>query len=131
MNAVGTNTAHSTNAVAMIGPVTSLIARRAASTGVNPSAIFRSTFSTTTIASSTTIPIASTSPNNDRLLIEKPSASITANVPTNDTGTAANGMTDARQVCRKIITTITTSKIASSSVCATASIECRTNTVGS
>jgi hypothetical protein len=30
----------------------------------------RSTFSTTTIASSTTMPIASTSPNSDRLLRE-------------------------------------------------------------
>src|SRR5512140_3668078 len=98
MNAVGTNTAQSTSAVAMMGLVTSLIARLAASTGASPSAIFLSTFSTTTIASSTTIPMASTSPNNDRLLIENPSASITAKVPTRETGTAARGIMDARQV---------------------------------
>ena len=59
-----------------------------------------STFSTTTMASSTTMPIASTSPNSVRLLSEKPKASITANVPTIDTGTATSGMIEARQVCR-------------------------------
>src|SRR6266571_404695 len=131
MNAVGTKTAHSTNAVAIIGLVTSLMARLAASTGDKPNAMLRSTFSTTTIASSTTMPMASTRPNKDRLLIEKPNASITANVPTSDTGTAASGMIEARQVWRKMMTTMTTSKMASSSVCTTASIECRTKTVGS
>src|SRR5436309_459956 len=131
MNAVGTKTAHNTSAVATIGLVTSLIARFAASVGESPRPIFRWTFSTTTIASSTTMPMASTSPNNERLLIENPNANMTANVPISDTGIAASGMIEARQVWRKMITTITTSKIASSNVCTTASIECRTNTVGS
>src|SRR3984957_10618796 len=131
MNAVGTNTAHNTSAVAMIGLVTSRIARSAAAIGESPNAMLRSTFSTTTIASSTTIPIASTSPNSERLLMEKPSASITAKVPTNDTGTAASGMMDARHVCKNRMTTITTSSTASTSVWITASIECRTNVVGS
>ncbi len=36
MNAVGTNTAHSTSAIAMIGPDTSSIALRVASIGVSP-----------------------------------------------------------------------------------------------
>src|SRR3974390_642944 len=124
-------TAQRTSAVAIIGPVTSLMACLAAAAGDNPSAILRSTFSTTTIASSTTIPIASTSPNNDRLLIENPTASITANVPTSDTGTAASGMIEALHVCRKRITTMTTSRISSTRVCITASIECLTNTGGS
>ena len=53
-----------------------------------PVSIFRSTFSTTTIASSTTMPIASTMPNNDSALIEKPNASSSENVPMIDTGTA-------------------------------------------
>src|ERR1051325_10971218 len=131
MNAVGTNTAHSTSAVATIGLVTSLMARLAASTGDKPSAILRSTFSTTTMASSTTIPMASTKPNSERLLIEKPSASMTANVPTSDTGTAASGMMDARQVWRNTMTTITTSSTASIKVCTTASMEWLTKTVGS
>ncbi len=37
----------------------------------------RSTFSTTTMASSTTMPIASTRPNSDSVLMEKPNASST------------------------------------------------------
>ena len=76
----------------------------------------RSTFSTTTIASSTTMPMASTSPNNDSVLTEKPDASITANVPTIEIGTAASGITDARHVCRNNTTTMTTISVASSSV---------------
>ena len=93
--------------------------------------MLRSTFSTTTIASSTTMPIASTRPNSDSALIEKPNASISANVPMIDTGTASSGMIDARQVCRNTITTITTSASASSSVSITALIESRTKIVGS
>ena len=50
--------------------------------------MYRSTFSTTTIASSTTIPIASTRPNNVNVLIEKPSRYRKAKVPTTETGTA-------------------------------------------
>src|ERR1043166_1347065 len=131
MNAVGTNTAQSTSAVAMIGPVTSLIAWRGASIGESPSAMFRSTFSTTTIASSTTIPIASTSPNSDSALMLKPSANITENVPTSETATAASEMIEARHVCKNSSTTMTTSIKASTRVCTTASIECRTKIVGS
>ena len=93
--------------------------------------MLRSTFSTTTIASSTTMPIASTRPNSVSALIEKPNSCITAKVPTTDTGTASSGMIEARQVCRNRITTSTTSAIASSSVWITASIEARTNCVGS
>ncbi|MNY60017.1 hypothetical protein D3C86_1965220 [compost metagenome] len=52
----------------------------------------RSTFSTTMIASSTRIPIASTMPNMVRTLIEKPIASITAQVPSRATGTTSVGM---------------------------------------
>ena len=131
MNAIGTNTATSTSAIAMIGPLTSSIALYVASRGDRPLSMLRSTFSTTTIASSTTMPIASTRPNSDSALIEKPNASITANVPTIETGTATSGMIEARQVCRNTITTMTTSASASSSVSITALIESRTNTVGS
>ena len=116
MKAIGTNTAHSTNAIAMIGPVTSDIAFKVASRGLSPASIFRSTFSTTTMASSTTMPMASTCPNSDSALIEKPKASMNAKVPMIDTGTASSGMIDARQVCRNRITTSTTSNTASSSV---------------
>ena len=117
--------------MAMMGPETSLMARWAASRGASPASMLRSTFSTTTMASSTTMPMASTSPNSVSVLIEKPSISSTAKVPTIDTGTASSGITEARQVCRNSTTTITTSSTASSSVATTARIDCRTNTVGS
>ena len=128
-NMQGTNTAHSTSATAMTGPVTSSIALRAASRGSAPSSSQRSTFSTTTMASSTTIPIASTSPNSDRLFSEKPNAAITANVPTIATGTAISGITAARQFCRKTITTMATRITASRSVEKTSFTDSRMNGV--
>ena len=115
----------------MIGPVTSRIAATVASRGDKPRSIFRSTFSTTTIASSTTIPMARIKPNSDNTLIEKPNTNISAKVPTIDTGTASNGIIDARHVCRKIVTTTTTRAMASSKVVITDLIELRTKTVGS
>ena len=87
--------------------------------------MWRSTFSTTTIASSTTMPIASTRPNSDSLLSEKPNAAIAANVPISDTGIASSGIRLARQFCRKSSTTSTTSTTASNSVWITASIDSR------
>ena len=54
--------------------------------------MMRSTFSTTTIASSTTMPITSTMPNMVSTLIEKPSASSTAKVPIRVTGTTMVGI---------------------------------------
>ena len=93
--------------------------------------MFRSTFSTTTMASSTTIPMASTRPNRLNALIEKPRRYRIENVPTIDTGTATSGMIEARHVCRNRITTSTTSAIDSNSVRTTDLIEARTNWVGS
>ena len=100
-----------------------------AAMGDKPSLIFRSTFSTTTMASSTTIPIASTSPNSDKVFNEKPSKCMKAKVPTSDTGTATKGIIEARQVCKNSTTTSTTNNTASSRVFTTASIEPRTKTV--
>ena len=93
--------------------------------------MLRSTFSTTTIASSTTMPMASTSAKSESALIEKPRPYMTAKVPTIETGTASSGMIEARQVCRNRMTTTTTSATASSSVSTTASIEDWMNCVGS
>ena len=129
MKAVGTKTAASTSVVATIGPVTSRIAFFVASRAESPSRIHRSTFSTTTIASSTTIPIASTSPNSERLLNEKPSSRITAKVPTSETGTAAIGTSVARHCWRKTSTTTKTSTVASKSVLMTSRIDSSTKTV--
>ena len=129
MNADGMNTAHSVSAIASSAPPTSSMVRCAASRGDSPSRRLRSTFSTTTIASSTTMPTASTSPNSDRLFSENPSAARIAKVPTSDTGIAMIGMIDARQVCRNRITTTTTSATASTMVTTTSCTDCAMNSV--
>ncbi len=116
MNAVGMNTELSTSVIAITGPVISSSALIVASRGGRPFAIQRSTFSTTTIASSTTMPIASTRPNSERLFSEKPIIAITKNVPINDTGTSIMGSSVARQSWRKSRTTMKTSTNASKSV---------------
>jgi hypothetical protein len=89
--------------------------------------MLRSTFSTTTIASSTTMPIASTNPNSDRLLSVKPNAAMKKNVPISETGMATSGMTAARQVCRNRMMTSTTRSTASRIVSWTASTDCWMN----
>ena len=71
---------------------TSSIVLCAASRGDMPLAMWRSTVSTTTMASSTTMPMASTRPNSVRLFSEKPNAAITAKVPMSETGIATSGM---------------------------------------
>ena len=83
------------------------------------------------MASSTTMPMASTRPNSDSVLIENPKAIRMANVPTMEIGTATSGMIEARQVWRKSTTTTTTSSTASSRVITTSRIPSRTLMVGS
>ncbi len=129
MKATGTNTAISTAVVAMIGPVTSRIASRAASSGRKPASSWRSTFSTTTIASSTTRPMASTIPSRLSMLSEKPSIFITTRVATSDTGMAMVGMMVVRQLWRKMKTTAMTSASASTSVMTTSCIAADTKRV--
>ena len=72
MKAIGTNTENSTSVIAMIGPVIWAMAFFVASAGDNSgsSSITRSTFSTTTIASSTRMPIAKTIANSEIVLAE-------------------------------------------------------------
>ncbi len=69
-NSVGTNTAQSTSTIATSAVDTSSIETRDASLGLRPCSMLRSTFSTTTIASSTTTPMARTRPNSDSVLSE-------------------------------------------------------------
>ncbi len=65
------NTATSTSVMPMMAPVIWPMALRVASRGDRPSSLMmRSTFSTTTMASSTRMPIASTMPNMVSTLIE-------------------------------------------------------------
>ena len=102
--------------MATSAPPTSSMVSWAAARGVRPSRMLRSTFSTTTIASSTTMPIASTRPNSERLFNEKPAAAMTARVPISDTGMAMIGISEARQLCRNRMTTRTTRITASNIV---------------
>ena len=114
----------------MIGLVTSSIARFVASKGERPRAMLRSTFSTTTMASSTTMPMASTRPNSDRLFRVKPNIAMKKKVPISDTGMATSGMMAARQVCRNTTTTSTTSSTAFTIVSWTALTDSWMNCVG-
>src|ERR1700712_426154 len=98
----GTNTLISTSEVAMTALVTSAMATLVASIeSVMPSSKCRCTFSITTMASSTTSPVASVMPKSVSELMEKPKALIKANVPMSDTGIVTAGMIVDRQSCRK------------------------------
>jgi hypothetical protein len=94
----GTNTEISTSEVAITALVTSAIATRSpCAPSVLSSSMCRCTFSITTIASSTTSPVASVMPNSVSELIEKPKILMNANVPISDTGIVTAGMIVARQ----------------------------------
>ncbi len=93
MKASGRKTADSTRVMPTIAPDTCPIALIVASTGDRPSsAMIRSTFSTTTMASSTRMPIASTMPNMVIMFTEKPSRYMTDSVPARQTGTTMPGI---------------------------------------
>ena len=93
MKASGRNTAASTSVMPTMAPLIWPMALMVASFGDRPSsAMMRSTFSTTTMASSTRMPIASTMPNMVIMLTEKPSGSITASVPNRQIGTTMVGI---------------------------------------
>src|SRR5690606_19375703 len=85
------------------------------------------TASTTTMASSTTIPIANTRANKVTRLIDNPKNWITKNAPTSDTGTANIGISVDLQSPRKTNTTIATKIKASLNVWTTCSIEASRN----
>ena len=72
--------------------------------------------STTMMASSTTMPIASTMANSVAKLTVKPSAAMAAKAPMMVTGTVVAGTSMARQSCRNTRMTISTSTAASISV---------------
>ncbi len=130
--ATGTKTADSTIATPINAPVIWPIAFSVASLGPSFSSVMtRSTFSTTTMASSTRRPIASTRPNIESVLIVKPTAAMRPNVPSSTTGTAIAGMSVALQFCRKRNITRTTSTMPSSSVFTTSWIDILMNGVTS
>ena len=100
-----------------MAPVISCIASCVATLGDKCfCSIFACTASTTTIASSTTIPIANISANNVNKLIEKPNSCMKKKVPKIATGTAMAGIKVDLKSCKKIKTTMNTNKNASNNV---------------
>ncbi|MNZ88752.1 hypothetical protein D3C78_1076500 [compost metagenome] len=81
------------------------------------------------MASSTTMPMASTRPSSEKVLIEKPSSGNTAKVPISATGTARVGIRVARTFCRKMNTTTVTMRVASNSVWTISSMPAETGLV--
>src|SRR5260370_6779630 len=123
-SATGTNTDTSTREVAITAPATSFIATLAALCGsVIPSTMWRSTFSITTMASSTTRPVASVIPKSVSVLIEKPSTFTKINVPISETGMVTAGINVLLQSCRNRKITRITSPIASRSVNSTSRMD--------
>ena len=101
----------------MTGPITSPIATIVASLGGRPSwSMWWAAFSTMTMASSTTMPMARTRPKRVSRLIENPSAAIAAKAPMIVTGTVVAGTSVARQSWRKTRMTIRTRTPASARV---------------
>ncbi len=100
MNRMDRNTATSDTFIDSKVKPTSLAPRYAAFIGGTPSSICREMFSSTTMASSTTRPVARISAISEKLFSEKPNRYITAKVPTSDTGTARVGISEARKLPR-------------------------------
>ena len=106
MKATGMKIEAKTAVVAIIGPWTSFMAASVASLTDSLSLdICSSTFSMTTMASSTTRPMARTMAKRVRVLMVKSRTLKDAKVPTIETGTARTGMSVVRHFCRKTKTT--------------------------
>jgi hypothetical protein len=78
--------------------------------------MWRKMFSSTTMASSTTRPMASTSASSVSVLMVKPAAAMMAKAPIRLTGMVTSGMIEARIVRRNTKTTSATSTTASAMV---------------
>jgi hypothetical protein len=126
MKATGMNTAERMRAMPTTGADTSFMAWTVASFGLIPCSMWCITASTTTMASSTTMPMASTRPNMERVFTEKPRRGKKMKVPMRETGTVMRGMMVARRFCRKMKTTSVTRITASTNVWTMDSIEAST-----
>ncbi len=116
VNASGAYTATSVRVMVTIAKPISRAPLIAAENGSSPSSMCRKMFSSITMASSTTRPIASTSASSVSVLMVKPASAIIAKVPIRLTGIVTIGMIDARSVRRKTKITSATSRIASAIV---------------
>ena len=128
MKEMGKNTDISVMVVAITAKAISRAPTAEASSGFSPSSIRRWIFSTSTIASSTTMPMASTMASNVSVLTEKPKAQSTMKVGTTENGIAATATSVERQSRKKTRITSTTSRMPSTSVLSTPSMEARMKT---
>ena len=127
---MGPNTADSTRPMPISALVIWSMDLAVASRGERPSSLMmRSTFSTPTMASSTSRPMARTMANMVSMLMEKPKSPSTAKVPRMTTGTAMVGIRVARMLPMKRYITRNTSRIASNRVLTTSSMATRTKGV--
>ena len=102
---------------------TSLLPRKAAFRGETPSSMWRTMFSVTTMASSTTKPVAMVRAMRERWFREKPDKYMTPKVPSRETGTATAGIQVARPLRRNRNTTSTTRPMEMSRVRSTSRTE--------
>ena len=108
--AIGINTATSTAVVAMTAKKTRRVPITAATLDGSPAARRRCTLSSTTMASSTISPVASTSAKRVRMLMEKPRSQQAAIVPSNEMGIAMAGINVSRiEPEKSLMVAITTS----------------------
>ena len=112
-NASGANTEASVSVIARTANAISFAPWIAACLRGMPSSMCRKMFSSITIASSTTSPIASTIASSVSVLIVNPNRYMSPNAPTSDTGIVTIGITVARRLRRNRKITSTTSPIAS------------------
>src|SRR6516165_2462332 len=128
INSNGMKTAINDKVIEMMVKPTSREPLSAASSGGMLPSMWRTMFSSMTIASSTTNPTDRVSAMRVRLLMEKLNAYIAAQVAMSEIGTASDGMmvADAERRNRKI--TVTTSTTAIASVICTSLIELRIDT---
>ena len=101
MNRIGMNTAASDVVIVRIVKPISFDPLSDAVSRSSPASMWRTMFSSITIASSTTKPIERMSAIIDRLLRLKPSSCMTANVPRMENGSASAGMSVADPLWRK------------------------------
>ena len=116
VKASGANTAASVKVIATTAKAISRDPFKAALKGVRPSSMWRKMFSSTTMESSTTRPMASTSDSKVRVLTLKPAAAMREKTPIKLTGMVMSGMIEARNVRRNRNTTSATSATASAVV---------------
>ncbi len=122
-NPIGAYTAARVSVITMTGNAISRAPVSAAASGSMPSSMWRWMFSTTTIASSTTSPIASTIASSVSRFTEKPSHSISESTPIRDRGIVTTGTITERSEPRNRKMIRITIRLASTRVLTTSSID--------